>query len=499
MRYARYNQELVDAQLLIRREVLGLLLSRRQIDQEPLLPPTVEQALMRLVEATKGGRHALFFVNNQLLVRGLLHLLRWEYQELHAETGADVQLKAARAHLRQIQLEQAGYPEPFREQLQAWLALGPSAVAEPDVPTITQAFLRLAFPSVYVFAHDPLQSSRQAASSRDEEEGQPPLLLSIEFSVQGEPWANPQVLRPAQSYAIRGTLTTNYWPEGYERLILAPVSTASGSLYELALPEVRWQETSSYHELVGHVVFKYPQSSFDDAMAIRLVACYENMQGQRLYPTLIGYDQLVAQVLDPELAYFPTGFKAMNQIVFDTITTIRHQLPGIDRHELAYFARLLSGIVNYQGYCLQHGVYKEQDQVSEDDFRDQLIQHLVGIPYIGEQVIKEGHLAGGRVEISFHGVVAELKAEKAIRDPMKLLAKYGKQAAAYASANTRQLSILCVLDLSKKAAPPAPPQNSVHLHTPRMHGFEQSTPAHDARQVLVIIEGNTRKPSDYSR
>jgi hypothetical protein len=103
------------------------------------------------------------------------------------------------------------------------------------------------------------------------------------------------------------------------------------------------------------------------------------------------------------------------------------------------------------------------------------------------------------VEISFHGVVAELKAEKALPDPMKLLAKYGKQAAAYASANTRQPSILCVLDLSKKTAPPAPPQNSVHLYTPTLHGFEQSAPAHDARQVLVIIEGNTRKPSDYSR
>ena len=234
-------------------------------------------------------------------------------------------------------------------------------------------------------------------------------------------------------------------------------------------------------------------------MAVRLVAYYEDGQGRRLFPALIGYDQLVAQVLDPNLGYFPTGFKAMNRVVFDAVTAIRQQLPGLDRQELAHFAGLLSGIVNYQGFCLQHGVYKEQEQVSEDYFRDQLIQHLVRMPYVGEHVIKERHLAGGRVEISFHGVVAELKVEKSISNRTKLLTKYGKQAAAYAAANTRQLSIVCVLDLTRKTAPPAPPQNSVLLYTPILHGFEQDTPAHDARQVLVVIEGNTRKPSAYSR
>jgi hypothetical protein len=498
MRYTQYNQELVDAQLLVRREVLALLLGGPQSEREPELPAAVEPALTRLVEATKDTTHGVFFTNYRLLVRGVLHLLRWDYQELHAEAGAGAQLKAARANLRQVQVAQAGYPAPFQEQLRAWLTLVPPAVAEPDVPAVGQAFMRLAFPTIYIFARDPFQSLRSAAADQAAAEGLPPLLLSAEFSVQGEPWANPQVLRPAEFYTIRGTLTPNYWPQGYERLILAPVSTAGSALYDLSLPIVQRQEATSY-ELTGHVVFKYPQSNFDDAMAVRLVAYYEDGQGQRIYPALIGYDQLVAQVLDPDLGYFPTGFKAMNRVVFDAVTTIRQQLPMLARQELTHFAGLLSGIVNYQGFCLQHGVYKEQEQVSEDDFRDQLIQHLVRAPYVGEHIVKEGHLAGGRVEISFHGVVAELKVEKSISDRTKLLAKYGKQAAAYAAANTRQLSIVCVLDLTKKTAPPAPPQNSVRLYTPTLHGFEQDTPAHDARQVLVVIEGNTRKPSAYSR
>ena len=82
------------------------------------------------------------------------------------------------------------------------------------------------------------------------------------------------------------------------------------------------------------------------------------------------------------------------------------------KEELYDFSLLLSSILNYQGFCLQQGVYKNIDNISEDVFRDNMIQHLISMYYIGENINKEAHLSGGRVEIGYKGIIAELKVEK---------------------------------------------------------------------------------------
>ncbi|MGI4742638.1 MAG: hypothetical protein ACRYG7_46360 [Janthinobacterium lividum] len=505
LKQRRYHDEIVKLQLTVRREMLRQLFHLDGTRLAPVLEQETEVAKMlsQLVEATKDTADALFFTNYQLVVRALYHLLRGAHQELHADANADTQFKAVRANLRRIQFASVRYPEPFRVQLLDFVALcTPSDNGVVEVEEVARAFCQLAFPTIYALETDPLAALKQQWTKKEANEAlgpaEPPLLLAVEFLVGDEPWANPQVLRPAETYAVRGTLKPNRWPTGYDQLVLKPLSTTSGAFYDLELPEVRVLPTATQYQLTGHIAFKFPQSNVEDTMAIRLLAYYENAQGARLVPTIVGYDQLVASVLDPAFGYLPTGFQALNQAVFTIIQAIRKQLPDLDPQELGNFVRLLSGIANYQGHCLQQGVYKERDSVSEDEFRDELIRHLVGLPYIGEHVIKEGHLAGGRVEISFHGVIAELKVEKTTADRGKLLKKYGKQAAAYAAANTKRLSIVSVLDLTKKLQAPAPPQNNILLGTPDMHGFAETEPAFPARQVLVVIDGNTRKPSDYS-
>ena len=47
--------------------------------------------------------------------------------------------------------------------------------------------------------------------------------------------------------------------------------------------------------------------------------------------------------------------------------------------------------------------------------------------------------------------------------------------------------------------PPAAPQNNVRLITPELHGFENAPPPFPSKQAVVIFDGNTKKPSDYSR
>lgn len=496
-----YHADLVATQLLVRRELLRQLLLFDEANLATLLAgeALVMEPLRQLETVTRATAEAVFFTNYRLLGSAVYQLLRWSHEELQAGTGAEAHLRAARANIRLLRLEEAGYPDPFKAQLAQCLALVGTAPQVPDVGAVVQSLLTLPFPTRYAFEEDPLAELRQAAASTTPAaETAPPLLLSAEFFIDDEPWANPQVLEPAAMYAVRGLLTPNYWPAGYDRLLLGPVSTTDSSLYSLELAEVRPLPATTTYAVSGRVVFPFPQHRPEDAYAIKLLAYYENPAGERLPVPLIGYHQLLARVLSPDAAYIPTGFSALNRVALDIVTALQ-SLPRLAKQELADFTKLLRGVLNYQGVCLQQGIYKAQDNVSENAFRDQLIQHLSGLDYLGEHIVKEAEVAGGRVEISFRGMVAELKVEKTISDRGKLLAKYGPQATTYASANTKQLSILCVLDLTKKTRPPAPPQNSVQLCTPTLHGFEGTEPAYPCRQVLVVLEGNTQKPSAYSR
>lgn len=502
MKYRRYDAELVGVQDTIRRLLISQLFEFDSANLESILlqEAQIKDLLSQLERATKSTSDALFFTNYRLIIHSLYHLLHWSHDELHAEITADGHLNAARANARRIKLDKVAYPEPFKIKLLELRTLIKNPIEPPDIDVVVGNFLQLAFPTIYSFEKMPSKQSHTPLTENSETGiSQQPLLLSVEFTVDNEAWANPQVLAPAVTYTIRGQLTPNYWPIGFERLVLTSLSTTSPGFYDLQIPNVSPTQSEIPYYTTGHVAFKYPQSRFDHAIAIRLLAYYENNFGEKLFPTLIGYDQLIAKVLDRDVAYFPTGFKRMNQVVLNIIEDIQKQLPKIDQSELQDFAKLLSGIVNYQGFCLQHGVFKGQTTISEDIFRDKLIQHLVAIPDLGEHIIKEAHLAGGRVEISYKGIVAELKVEKSISDRDKLLEKYGKQAVAYASGNIKQLSIVSVLDLTTKNRPPAPPQNNVKIFKPAVHGFESSFLEYPSMQVLVVIDGNTKKPSDYSK
>jgi hypothetical protein len=192
-----------------------------------------------------------------------------------------------------------------------------------------------------------------------------------------------------------------------------------------------------------------------------------------------------------------TGFPASDKKLQDIANEIAQISIGLDSKEREDFLRLLCGTLNYQGFCHQQGVYKNKDTVNESHFRDSVIQHFTGLTYLGGSIVKEAEIAGGRVEISFRGITAELKVEKDTSDRDKLFEKYGKQPVVYASGNSKQFSLLCILDLTEKILPSAVPANSVKLITPTLHGFENRSPDIASKLVVVIIDGNTKNPSAY--
>ncbi|UPZ17809.1 hypothetical protein [Flavobacterium humidisoli] len=494
----KYNPELVDFQEDLRNNLL-LVSTEFEISETEICLER-EKKIITLIEAlqriTKDSLEEEYFKNYKYFISVLFHIIKWANKEFTGKAGGDANLKAAKLHANQINLSKFNYPESFIENIKDWLTSVASLADVNDAKTVLAEFSTIIFPMLFTQDYDAyarFRGNQQPEYGSKEEI----ILVSIEFSIDSEPWANPQILKPQEIYGIKGKIRVNEWPKGYSQLFLMPVSAQNNSLFELILPPID-KTADPEIEVRGQIVFKYPQHSFDESMAVKLLAYFQG-SNERLFPTIIGYDQLIAKVLDPNAVHFLTGFKGMNKAVFDVLETIQNEAGTIDKEELYDFSLLLSSILNYQGFSLQQGIYKNIDNISEDIFRDNMIQHLIGMHYIGENLNKEAHLAGGRVEIGYKGIIAELKVEKVISDRDKIIAKYSKQPVAYASGNAKQLSILCVLDLTKKILPPAAPQNNVMVVTPDVHGFQNGRISYPSKQVVVIFDGNTVKPSDYSK
>jgi hypothetical protein len=161
------------------------------------------------------------------------------------------------------------------------------------------------------------------------------------------------------------------------------------------------------------------------------------------------------------------------------------------------FIEAFTSVLNYAGVCAQTAVYTAKNNVLEDDFQRNLLIHLRG--QLGEDVLEAPRQAGGITDIKYKSIVIELKVEKLQSDREKLFEAYESQPVQYASGTGAQLSILCVLDLCPKVKPPAPPQNGVKLLEPKVHGYERGRSPFSVRVGAVVIDGNLKLPSSYSR
>jgi hypothetical protein len=293
---------------------------------------------------------------------------------------------------------------------------------------------------------------------------------------------------------IKGLLRFNKFPENFKMLKILTATTSS-SIFELNIDDIILNEKLDY-VVEGTLLFKYAQSNFDDNLSIKLVPYLLGLEKEELQPVIIGYDELNAKILDQNNNLFQTGYGAIDKKVFEIYTNpLLAQMEMDDRND---FIILLNGITNFQGYCLQSGLYKNISSLKENQFRDNLIQHLTANPLIGGAITKESHIAGGRVEIVYKGHIAELKVQTSISDRAALMKKYSSQAVAYASGNGKSASIVCILDLTEKVKPPGPLASNVILRSAAIHGFEHAQSEEHA-QVFIFIDGNTKNPSEYSK
>ncbi|OYY10862.1 MAG: hypothetical protein B7Y11_12790 [Sphingobacteriia bacterium 24-36-13] len=367
-----------------------------------------------------------------------------------------------------------------------------------DVIAIAKDTLQIGFATMITSEFDSRgKNSKNKPDDYDvsPEEKEQHLIVSVRFYFDNELWANPQTIKPNVRYNLSGEIKLNEWPEGYEKLTLSAVTTTDDSHFVLSLPEIQYTGNKSI-PIEGSIIVKYPQPLFEKPMAIRMLARFTAQNKITLYPLIIGYDQLILKAVDNEQFLFPTGYSKLNQKALEIIGLIKKEVLDLPDSELEHFSILLSGILNYQGFCAEHSEYKAITSLTEDQFRNNMIKYLSARNDLAGQVIKESHIAGGRVEIRFKEIIAELKVERSISDREKVMSKYERQPVVYASATSAQVAILCILDLTAKTRPPAIANNNVFLRKVPVHG--QTDDSNASHVVVVFIDGNIPNPSHFS-
>jgi len=450
-----------------------------------------------LLEESENSQETYHFDNVSRIYRALIFYTEWIYALLNGSDNFVATYKTAKSNLSIVDTTSYNHIPIFKSNIDE-LVKKLSGLNEDnfnEFEIVVRNFAKVKFPIISHLRSNGFINSN-SINDESEENDDSVYVVSLELFLQGSPWVNPQIIKSKQIYAIDGIVKLNKIPKGFSILKVFPATT-SLNIFEIELQEIILSDSLEY-KLTGTILFKYNHSSFESSTTIKILPYFVDGYKNVLYPTIIGYDELSVKSIHPNSKLFQgSGYELIDEKISDIYTnSLLNRLNGKDKSN---FLMLLNGICNFQGFCLQRAKYKEISSIKEDEFRDDLIQHLTANPNIGEDIIKEAHVAGGRVEIIYKGFVVELKVEKSLSDRAKIISKYKNQPQAYASSNSRICSIACILDLTEKKLPQSLASNNIFIHEIDTHGFESTIPFHKPLQVFIFIDGNIKSPSSYSK
>ena len=169
---------------------------------------------------------------------------------------------------------------------------------------------------------------------------------------------------------------------------------------------------------------------------------------------------------------------------------------GYDDGQLQAFGRLLTSVCRAGLRMTWDKQYRRGRRVTEREFHDDLHDELVADPDLGGRVERGRPLALGFLDTRHDGITAELKVERRTPVTRETAPRYMTQPTQYAAADGARLSILAILDMSKKELTVGAPENYLFTLEPRLHGLDG--PDAPSLVAVLIINGNMPPPSSWS-
>jgi hypothetical protein len=218
------------------------------------------------------------------------------------------------------------------------------------------------------------------------------------------------------------------------------------------------------------------------------------LQGEESRPIeVLGYSELALHVYDPALDYV-TGSNVIDRRVYEVLVDVKGS--GAREHEGRAFSDLFRVLANEAQIIVANRLFRSGEHVLEANFQQELLERVQS--RLGAANVRTGtEVGGGEMDIVYlDTITAELKVERDTPATVDRAPSYLGQPAHYAAAAGEQLSILCILDVSPKSAPPGNLANGIHLLRPRL--LDLDAPEYPSLVGVIIVSGGLPLPSEWS-
>lgn len=441
----------------------------------------------------------------EYLVQGFLKLCNWVQGTLDGEPQPERYLRAAQAQtiLASELLFSIRFPL-FARAAQETINLIEKVSNLTELKEIAAQIQSIPIPVFNLALEENWRSLKyfdKAAKTNTFSDNNEPYVIKVMFEIDRKPWSTPQILRSKIIYDLSARVTIPHWSDDTDYLRLDYVTTLDREYYKISPLRIERpvDEAICEFKLDGHATFPVPQNILSEPIVIRVLATFlsSSDRQKQVSATIVGYHQLRVKVSDPECIPLLSKYRSIDEHNLEIIEEIDRSLSSLNSQHRTDFIEAIGAVTNYMGINLQQGIYHERLSVDEAYFQEKLLYHMRML--LGEDVQEAPWQGGGETDILYRSITIELKVEKKIKDRRKMIEKYLAQPTQYSSAGGTQLGILCILDLTEKCKPPANPKNNVTLETPSVHGFPDGNAPFPIKIAVVIIDGNLRLPSSYSR
>ncbi|MFG2387062.1 hypothetical protein [Streptomyces avermitilis] len=360
-----------------------------------------------------------------------------------------------------------------------------------------------ALPLPLVVARGPRRTpltSDTAAADNDPDAQSAEDVAVVLASVDGHLITGPQVLRPSTVYELRLDVRTGPWPEWAETLEAELLSHFTPN--EAQTPDYFWPRPPSPNgpatlNATGTLILRFGLPAGSPAPPFLVHLRWRGIRDgkpvtQRL--DVAGHHEIRFRPFHPARDFL-TNFPVFDERLLALYERLHHA--GYDEDQLQAFCRMFTAICRTGLTMTWNKQYKRGSHVTERKFHDDLYKELQAEPELGGRLERGNPLALGYLDVRHDGITAELKVERKTPVTQESAPKYMGQPTQYAAADGARLSILCILDMSRKTSPVGVPENYLFTLQPALHGL--ANPEAPSLVAAIVVNGNLPSPSTWSR
>ncbi|MEU7061683.1 hypothetical protein [Streptomyces sp. NPDC046197] len=401
----------------------------------------------------------------------LLELDAAELDADHTTVTARAQAVRRRAALLTDQVrERFDEQDPLAGPLLAALAHAATITDGSAVQATLAAWAALPLPISVTRGPRQVRISHQPAPA----DAPPAEVAVVLASIDDHLITGPQVLRQSWVYELRLDVQPGPWPDWAQVLEADLLSQFTPA--EAETPTYSWQRPADLAQdtfsATGTLILRFGLSAGQPAPPFLVRLRWRGTKdGQPILEELdvAGHREIRCRPFDASTDFL-TDFPVFDERLLALYERLREA--DYDDAHLQAFCRLFTAICRAGLRMTWSKQYKRGTYVTERKFHDDLYTQLQAEPELGGRLERGSPLALGFLDVRHDGITAELKVERKTPVSQATAPKYMGQPTQYAAADGARLSILCILDMSKKSSPIGVPENYLFTLQPALHGLD---------------------------